>query len=163
MNVIIVFTTLFALVMMTVIAIMRIKSAHKPTSKLKIILPPLFMSTGALMFIFPYFQLSWKQVVEALSIGVLFSIFLIYTSKLEVRNQDIYLVPSRAFIYILFGLIIIRTIGKFIIGGKISIGETGGIFFLLGFGMIFTWRIAMLVKYIQLEKSINKKDASSTK
>src|SRR5690625_4190267 len=121
MNVIIVFTTLFALVMITFIVIMRIKSANNPTSKLKIILPPLFMSTGALMFIFPYFQLSWKQVVEALSIGVLFSIFLIYTSKLEVRNQDIYLVPSRAFIYILFGLIIIRTIAKFIIGGKISI------------------------------------------
>src|SRR5690625_5664733 len=61
MNVIIVFTTLFALVMMIVIAIMRIKSAHKPTSKLKIILPPLFMSTGALMFIYPYFQLSRSE------------------------------------------------------------------------------------------------------
>src|SRR5690625_6745939 len=131
MNVIIVFTTLFALVMITFIVIMRIKSANNPTSKLKIILPPLFMSTGALMFIFPYFQLSWKQVVEALSIGVLFSIFLIYTSKLEVRNQDIYLVQSRTFIYILFGLIIIRTIVKLIIVGKILIVHKGDILFVL--------------------------------
>lgn len=155
--VLVIISTIIALIMMTILAIYRIKSAEKPTSKLKIILPPLFMSTGALMFIFPYFRVSKFQVIEALAIGIFFSIFLIYTSKLIVKDNEIYLIPSKAFIFILFGLIIVRTIGKVIIGSQVTFGETGGIFFLLGFGMIFTWRVVMLLKYIKLERKLLKK------
>lgn len=155
----VIITTLFAFIMMITIAIVRVKSSNKPTNRLKILLPPLLMSTGALMFVFPYFRLEKTQVFEALSVGVIFSLLLIYTSKLEVKDGEIYLIPSKAFIYILFGLIFIRTIAKLFIGSQVSIGETGGIFFLLGFGMIFTWRIVMFFKYIHLEKKLIKKDA----
>lgn len=149
-------TTILALLMMVTIAIVRIKSAEQPTSKKKILLPPLFMSTGSLMFLFPYFRLSKIQVLEALSIGVIFSLLLIVTSKLEVKNKEIYLKHSKAFIFILLGLIIVRTIAKLFIGDKISLGETGGVFFLLGFGMIFTWRIVIFIQYIRLSKKMKK-------
>jgi len=157
----VIISSVFALIMMVMIAIFRVKSAEKATSKTRILLPPLFMSTGSFMFLFPYFRIDISQALEALIVGIIFSGLLIYTSRLEVIDDQIYLKPSKAFIFILFGLIILRTIAKVFIGSKVTIGETGGIFFLLGFGMIFTWRIAMLLKYIRLEKKLKKKVHSS--
>lgn len=112
------------------------------------------MSTGAFMFIFPVFRVEWTQVIEAVAVGMLFSIFLIRTSKLEVRDGDIYLKPSKAFVFILFGLLILRVILKLIIGQTISFGETSGMFFLLALGMILTWRLAMLRQFLRLEKTL---------
>src|SRR5699024_10137516 len=98
----------------------------------------------ALMFIFPYFRVEWTQVFEALFVGMIFSIFLIKSSKFEIRNQHIYLIASKSFVFILFGLLAIRLVAKVMMGSKISLGETSGMFFLLAFGMIVTWRLAML-------------------
>lgn len=107
------------------------------------------------MFLFPVFQVHWLQVLEAFSVGMFFSIFLIKTSKFEIRDNDIYLIPSKSFIFILFGLLTIRIIMKLMIGGTISLGETSGMFFLLAFGMILTWRLAMLYKYKKLERQLD--------
>jgi|SRR5699024_3230739 len=137
----------------------RLKAAQKPTSIKKIVLPPLFMSTGAFMFFIPYFQISWLQVFEAFLVGMFFSIFLIKTSKFDIRDGEIYLNPSRAFPFILFGLLIIRLVFKLIVGSYISIGETTGMFFMLAFGMIVTWRLFMLYQYVQYRKQLEKNNA----
>lgn len=150
-------STVVAGFMATFMIVYRLRAAKKPATIKKIILPPIFMSTGALMFLFPYFRVSMLQVLEGLAIGILFSLVLIKTSKFEIKGDNIYLVPSKSFGFILFGLLLIRIIIKLIIGSKISLGETGGMFFLLGFGMIFTWRMAMLYKYQQLKKQISYK------
>lgn len=147
-------STVVAAFMAITMIIVRLKAAQKPASVRKIILPPLFMSTGACMFFFPEFQVKWIQVFEAISVGVIFSVLLIKTSKFEIRKQKIYLIPSKAFALILFGLLGLRIIIKLIIGSSISLGETSGMFFLLGFGMILTWRLAMLYKFLQLEKKL---------
>lgn len=147
-------STIVAFVMATVMIFIRLKVSKRPTSVKRIILPPIFMSTGALMFLFPEFQVKTSQVIEALALGVLFSILLIKTSKFEIRQEQIYLVPSKAFVFILFGLLIVRIVLKLIIGSTISLGETSGMFFLLAFGMLLSWRIAMLYKYKQLEKQL---------
>ncbi|MGP4075190.1 CcdC family protein [Halobacillus sp. K22] len=147
-------STVVAACMATAMIFVRMRAARQPASIKKIILPPFFMSTGALMFIFPVFRVEWTQVIEAVVVGMLFSIFLIRTSKLEVRDGDIYLKPSKAFVFILFGLLILRVILKLIIGQTISFGETSGMFFLLALGMILTWRLAMLRQYLRLEKTL---------
>ncbi|MFZ0369888.1 MAG: cytochrome c biogenesis protein CcdC [Halobacillus sp.] len=147
-------STLVAACMATAMIFIRMRAARQPASIKKIILPPFFMSTGAFMFIFPAFRLEWTQVIEALAVGMFFSIFLIRTSKLEVRDGDIYLKPSKAFVLILFGLLILRVILKLIIGQTISFGETSGMFFLLALGMILTWRLAMLRQFLSLEKTL---------
>ena len=144
-------TAVFAF-MAIVMIFVRMRATRKPASVKKIILPPFFMSTGALMFLFPMFQISWLQVAEALTVGIIFSIFLIKTSKLEFSDGEIYVKPSKMFPVILIGLLVIRIIIKLIIGTSISVGETSGMFFLLAFGMIGTWRIAMLYQYVQLTK-----------
>ncbi|MEN2766346.1 CcdC family protein [Ornithinibacillus xuwenensis] len=153
----IVASTIVAFLMASMMIVIRLKASKRPSSVKAIILPPLFMSTGALMFLFPEFQLKWQQVVEALTVGVVFSIFLIKTSKFEIRKEKIYLIPSKAFIFVLVGLLILRIVLKLIIGSTISLGETSGMFFLLAFGMIGTWRMAMLYKYKQLEKKLKEK------
>ncbi|MCT1576149.1 cytochrome c biogenesis protein CcdC [Oceanobacillus kimchii] len=144
-------TVVFALMAITMVFV-RMRASKKPATIKKIILPPIFMSTGALMFVLPIFHISWLQVLEALVVGMIFSIFLIKTSRLEIIGNDIYVKPSKVFPFILIGLLVIRITIKIIIGSMISVGETTGMFFLLALGMIGTWRLAMLYQYLQLNK-----------
>lgn len=147
-------STLVACFMAITMIFVRLKASKKPASVKKIILPPIFMSTGACMFFIPEFRVPWVQVLEALIVGMIFSIFLIKTSKFEIKEDDIYLIPSRSFVFILFGLLAVRMVIKLIIGSTISLGETSGMFFLLAFGMIASWRLAMLYKYKKLEQHL---------
>lgn len=153
-------STVVAAFMAVTMIFVRLKAAKKPASVKKIILPPLFMSSGTLMFIFPVFHIQWLQVLEAVCIGIICSVFLIKTSKFEIRDQDIYLIPSKSFVFILFGLLVFRICIKLLIGSTISVGETSGMFFLLALGMIATWRLSMLYKYLQLEKRLKRANPS---
>src|SRR5690625_6680991 len=71
-------STAVAAFMAVTMIIVRLKAAKKPASVKKIILPPLFMSTGSLMFFFPEFQVKWIQVFE--EIGE-------HTSELQSRGH----------------------------------------------------------------------------
>lgn len=150
----IIVSTIGAACMATLMIFVRLRAAKKPASVKKIVLPPLFMSSGALMFVLPEFRIEWSQVAEAIIVGVVFSGLLIIGSKFEIKRNDIYLIPSKSFIYILIGLLILRIILKLAFSGTISLYETSGMFFLLAFGMIISWRIAMLIKYKKLEKQL---------
>ncbi|MFC5587404.1 CcdC family protein [Sporosarcina soli] len=145
-------STALALFMGTLALIVRSKAAKKPVTPKKIILPPLFMSTGALMFIFEEFRVPPLQVLEALIVGMLFSIILIKTTNFQHRDGDIYVKRSKAFLFILFGLLIVRLIGKLMLSNTIDVGELGGMFWILAFGMIVPWRIGMLIKYNRLKQ-----------
>ncbi|WKA52630.1 cytochrome c biogenesis protein CcdC [Planococcus liqunii] len=150
-EIMLVVTTIGALGMGIMAMIVRSKSAKKPASAKKIILPPLFMSTGALMFVFPFFRVAPIQIGEALLVGALFSTVLIWSSKFEIRDGDIYLKQSKAFVFILIGLLLIRVIGKVVLSSTIDIGELGGMFWILAFGMIVPWRLAMYLQYKKLQ------------
>ncbi len=81
--------------------------------------------------------------MEAITLGVIFSIFLIKTSKFEIKNNEIYLKRSKAFVFILIGLLVIRIAMKSILSTTIDYGALSGMFWILAFGMIVPWRIAM--------------------
>ena len=146
-------STFIALFMGTLAAFVRSKAVKRPASIKTIILPPLFMSTGALMFIFKEFRVPPLQIIEAIGIGMLFSLILIRTTNFEIRNEEIYMKRSKAFVFILFGLLIIRLVGKLVLSNTIDVGELGGMFWILAFGMIVPWRIAMLFKFKKLDKT----------
>lgn len=150
----IIVSTIVAAIMATTMIFVRAKAAKRPATVKKIILPPLFMSTGALMFVFPTFHVTIYQVLESVGVGMICSIFLIRTSNFEIQGRDIYLIPSKAFIIIISSLLIIRIGVKLIIGQVIAFGELSGMFYLLALGMIGTWRIAMLVKFKKIERSL---------
>ncbi|GAA6823427.1 DUF1453 family protein [Staphylococcus lloydii] len=149
-----VFSILFAFLMGVVVIIVRMKAQNFPVNEKKIILPPFFMATGALMYVVPYFRLSGMEMLECLILGVLFSTVLIWTSRFEVKGSEIYMKRSKAFPVILISLLLIRTLIKIFISNKIDPGELAGMFFLLAFCMIVPWRIAMLYKYKKVKKQI---------
>ncbi|HLR08053.1 MAG TPA: cytochrome c biogenesis protein CcdC [Bacillota bacterium] len=153
-------STVVALLMAFSMFFVRLKASHKPTSAKKIILPPLFMSTGSLMYLVPIFRINLTQALEALCIGMLFAIFLIKTSKLTIRQRNIYLLPSKSFILILLGLLLLRTILKFALGGwgAIDPGASAGMFYLLALAMIVTWRVTMLHKYFRLKRQLKERN-----
>lgn len=132
----------------------RIRAAKKPASAKKIIMPPLFMSSGALMFVFPMFRVTGLEFIEAAAVGMLFSLLLIKTSSFEIRDHHIYLKRSKAFPVILLTLLIVRIIAKLVLSTKIDIGELGGMFFILAFAMILPWRIAMYRQYMKLKRQL---------
>lgn len=140
----------------------RIKASKKPANIKKILLPPIMMTSGFLMFIVPQTRPTILEAIGAFLVGCLFSIFLIKTSKFEVRGNDIYLKRSKSFIFILLGLLVIRTAMKYFVGGEISIGQTGGVFFILAFGMIAPWRIGMLYGYKKQEKRLKEKVSTTS-
>ena len=143
-------STLMAVFMGTFVLVMRLKAQKRPVTAKKIIIPPLAMSTGALMFIFEEFRVTPIEILEAASLGVIFSIVLIKTSKFEWKENDIYLKASKAFPFILIGLLVFRIILKLLLANTVDVGELAGMFFILAFSMLVPWRIAMLVQYKKL-------------
>ncbi|WP_429717968.1 CcdC family protein [Bacillus rhizoplanae] len=147
--------SIVALCMAIGMMIIRLKSAKKPVSLKKIILPPIFMSTGACMYILPEFRLTTSEIWEAVIVGLFFSIFLIKTSKFEIRGKDIYLIPSKAFIFILVGLLAVRIGMKEYLSQSIDLGQLSGMFFLLAFAMIASWRVGMYRSFMKLQKEMD--------
>ncbi|MEG0383791.1 MAG: cytochrome c biogenesis protein CcdC [Solibacillus sp.] len=145
-------STIMAVVMGTIVMVIRLRSQKKPVSTKKIIIPPIAMSTGALMFLFPEFRVEPLQIVEAVVVGLLFSTVLIATSKFEMRENQIYMKQSKAFPFILIGLLVLRIILKLVFSNNLDVAELGGMFFILAFSMILPWRLAMLMRYKKLQK-----------
>ncbi|WP_307728721.1 CcdC family protein [Alkalicoccobacillus plakortidis] len=110
------------------------------------------------MFLYEPTRPASLQVAEALAVGAVFSIFLIITSKFEIRDGKIFLQRSKAFMFILMGLLIIRVAFRAFLGKDINPEELSGMFFLLAYGMILPWRIAMYVSYRKIEKQLTNSD-----
>ncbi|UQZ93028.1 CcdC family protein [Bacillus safensis] len=148
-------SSIIAICMAVAVMFIRIKSSAKPTTAKKIILPPIFMSTGALMFFVPMFRVTGAEFLEAITVGMFFSIFLIKTSKFEIRGNDIYLKRSKAFVFILIGLLVLRIGMKTILSSSIDYGSLSGMFWILAFGMIVPWRVAMYLSFRKLSKQLD--------
>ena len=149
-------STIAAVIMALGVFAIRMKASKKPATLKKIILPPIFMSTGALMYVFEPFRLTGIEMIEAVLLGMFFSIFLIMTSRFEIKDEQIYIKRSKAFVFVLLGLIVVRTLLKFILSSSIDIGEIGGMFFLIAFSMIVPWRLSMYYQYKKLERNLVK-------
>ncbi len=131
---------------LSVIAV-RLQAAKKPTSARKILIPPLGMSTGFLMFFAPMTRIPFTYGVIAFLFGCVFSIPLITTSKMHRQNGEVYLKRSPAFIIVLLALLLIRLALHTYIEKYVTIPQTGAIFFILAFGMLLPWRVAMYGRY----------------
>ncbi|WP_066058317.1 CcdC family protein [Robertmurraya korlensis] len=153
-NTVVVASSIGAIGMAILAMFVRMKAAKKPATARKIILPPVFMSTGALMFIEPMFRVTLLEFLEAMAVGLVFSLLLIKTSNFEIRNNEIYLKRSRAFVFILFGLLVIRIILKLVLSTTIDFGELSGMFFILAFSMIVPWRIAMFLQFRRFQAKL---------
>ena len=131
-----VLSILIAFVMGAAVIVIRMKAQKYPVNEKKILLPPFFMATGALMYVVPYFRLSNFEILESVVLGVIFSSVLIMTSHFETKGSQIFLKKSKAFPLVLITLLLVRTVLKVFIGSNIDPGELAGMFFLLAFSML---------------------------
>ncbi len=138
-----------------VIAI-RLRAAKKPTSARKIVIPPLAMTTGFSMFVFPQTHIPLMYALTALMFGFLFSYPLIRTSKFERIEDQIYLKRSKAFPLILLSLLAVRIGLRGYVEQYMTLPQTGAVFFILAYGMVVPWRIAMYRKYRELQNGNEK-------
>ena len=117
-----------------------------------IVLPPLGMSTGFIMFVRPEFRVPVLWSVLAFLAGFLvFSYPLIRTSVLARSGDQVLLRGSPAFLVVILLLAAIRLALHGYIGQFVSTLQTAGIFFVLAFGMIVRWRADMLIKFQALQ------------
>ncbi|WP_096189028.1 CcdC family protein [Evansella halocellulosilytica] len=146
--------TVLALIMAVIAIFIRMKAMKKPANVKKIIIPPVAMSTGFLMFLYPPTRPPAWEVILALAVGMVFSIVLIKTSSFIIKDKAIFMKRSVAFPFILFGLLGIRLSFKLTFGIHFEYEVLAGLFFILAFGMILPWRIAMLMKFKDVEREL---------
>lgn len=126
----------------------RMKAANRPITKRKIIIPPLGMSTGFMMFIVPQTHIPFLWAIVAFLVGwFLFAYPLIKSTKFEKRDGQIYVSSSKSFMFILLGLLTVRLLLHEFIQNYITVVQTGALFFVLAFGMLLHWRLYMLRHY----------------
>jgi membrane protein CcdC involved in cytochrome C biogenesis len=129
----------------------RVRETKTPVSTKKIVIPPLGMATGFSMFVVPIFRVPWTWALVAFLIGALVLAYpLLRTSRL-IRDGDVVMMQrSRAFLFIIIVLAIIRLAARGYIDTIMSLQQSAGLFFILAFGMILRWRMQMFLEYRSL-------------
>lgn len=132
----------------------RHRETQRPVTARKIIIPPLGMSTGLLMFTYPPTRVPLSWALTAFLVGaLLLSYPLLHTSTLKRQGDKVVLERSRAFLWILLGLVAVRLIARSYVEDYLDPLQTGALFFLLAFGMIVRWRASMFLAYRALTRA----------
>lgn len=133
--------------------IIRVRAVKRPTTLKKIVIPPLGMATGFIMFAAPVTHIPWLWGLSAFGTGLLLFAFpLIVTTRMERVDSDIFVRRSKAFIAIMAVLFLLRLLLHSVAEQYMTIPQTGALFYLLAFGMIVPWRLAMLGDYLRLTR-----------
>ena len=129
----------------------RVREGRTAVTARKIIAPTLGMSTGFCMFFAPQFRVPWLWALAAFLVGaILLAWPLLATSRLEHDGTAIMMRRSKAFFLVILVLAAVRYFARGYFDHLLTLEQTGGLFFILAFGMILRWRIAMLCQYRQL-------------
>lgn len=129
----------------------RYRETSSPVTMLKLVMPPLGMSTGLFMFVAPQTRVPWTWALGALAVGALvFAVPLARSSKLTRKGDQLLMQRSPAFLWILLGLVGARFALRAWIEQYVSQLQTGALFFLVAFGAIVRWRVALVLEYLAL-------------
>jgi membrane protein CcdC involved in cytochrome C biogenesis len=132
----------------------RVREGSRPVTMAKIIAPPLGMSTGFLMFLFPPARIPLSWAVLAFACGALLLAYpLLKTSELRRAGDHVLVQRGKAFLWILLGLLSVRFAARTYVEQYVSELQTGAIFFVLAFGMIARWRFDMFFQYRALMRA----------
>jgi membrane protein CcdC involved in cytochrome C biogenesis len=147
-------TLLTTLLGATAVIAWRIRETRTPLSAKKIVIPPLGMSTGFAMFVMPAFRIPWAWAGGAFVAGLaIFSYPLLRSTRLWRDGDVIMLQRSKAFLAILLALVAVRLALRGYVEDVLSPQQTAGVFFVLAFGMILRWRVAMWREFRRLANS----------
>ncbi|MGB6973495.1 MAG: cytochrome c biogenesis protein CcdC [Terracidiphilus sp.] len=131
----------------------RVREGQKPMTARKIVMPPLGMATGFSMFIVPGFRVPWMWALAVFAIGATVLAYpLLRTSSLHREGDVIWMKRSAAFFAVVVVLAAVRYFARGFFDKYMTLEQTGGLFFILAFGMILRWRFALLATYRKLTR-----------
>ena len=126
----------------------RLRETQRPVTAAKILVPPLGMTTGFLMFLVPQTRIPLAWAVAAVLAGaLLLSYPLVRTSKLERSGDAVLLQRSPLFLVILLVLLAVRLAARAWVERYVDAVQTGSVFFLVAYGMLVPWRVTMYLRY----------------
>jgi membrane protein CcdC involved in cytochrome C biogenesis len=129
----------------------RLREGRRPVTMKTIVIPPLGMATGFSMFFVPMFRIPWFWALGAFLAGsLLLSYPLIRTSRLVLEGETVMMRRSKIFFGVVLVLAAVRYFARDYIGHIITMQQTAGLFFILAFGMVLTWRASMYFEYKRL-------------
>ncbi|MBK7395676.1 MAG: cytochrome c biogenesis protein CcdC [Myxococcales bacterium] len=135
----------------------RHRESQRAVTLRSIVIPPLGMSTGFAMFVVPQTRVPLGAAIGAFLLGALvLSWPLVRTSTLHVEGDAIVMRRSKAFLFILLGLVAVRLVLRAWVETLASPLQTGALFYLIAFGMIVVWRGTMLARYRALVTALRR-------
>lgn len=145
------FTAVVSVVGLCGVLVWRVREGRTAVTVRKIVMPPLGMATGFCMFLAPMFRVPWTWAVSAFVIGaVVLAYPLLLTSSLRREGDTIMMKRSLAFFAVVIVLAAIRYFARGYFDRYLTLEQTGGLFFILAFGMIVRWRLRLLSLYRKL-------------
>lgn len=141
----------------------RIREGRSAITLKKILIPPAGMATGFFMFTMPAFHIPWSWALIAFAIGcTLLAWPLLATTRLYRQGEIIMMKRSAAFLIVIVILAAVRFFARGYFDKLLTVPQTGALFFILAFGMIFVWRASMFLSYRRLTAQRAPKRAPST-
>lgn len=129
----------------------RFRETSAPVTMKSLLAPPLGMSTGLLMFLEPHMRVPLSWAVVALAVGALvFAVPLARSSTLTREGERLMMKRSRAFVWILLGLLAARIALRAWVEQYVSPLQTGALFYLLALGAIVRWRWQLVREFRRL-------------
>jgi membrane protein CcdC involved in cytochrome C biogenesis len=129
----------------------RVREGRTAVTAKKILIPPLGMATGFSMFLVPAFRIPWLWAACAFFIGATALAYpLLRTSRLVRDGEAVMMQRSNAFFLVVIVLAAIRILARNYVDRYMDLDQTGGLFFVLAFGMILRWRMRMFREYRQI-------------
>lgn len=139
----------------TVVTLWRVRETQRPVTLRSIVAPPLGMATGLSMFLAPQTRVPAAWGLGALGLGAaLFAWPLLRSSRLTVVDGRVVMQRSRAFLWILVGLVAARLMLRSYVGRMVSAPQSGALAFLLAFGAVVRWRASTLREFLALQRAM---------
>ena len=136
-----------SLVGAALVLLWRVRETRTPVTTRKILAPPMGMATGFGMFALPEMRVPVLWGFGAFVVGaLLLSPALIRTSELAREGDTVLMRRSKAFLWILLALVALRLGLRAYVEQYVSAPQTAALFFVLAFGMLLPWRVAMFLR-----------------
>ena len=151
MHIPVAYTAIASLFGLAGVLMWRLREGRTAVTARKLLIPPMGMATGFCMFLVPAFRVPYTWAIAAFFIGAIALAYpLLATSTLERRGDAIMMKRSSAFFAVVIALAAVRYFARNYFDSYLTIEQTGGLFFILAFGMILRWRMKLFFKYREL-------------
>ena len=143
-----VFTAIVSVIGLCGVLLWRVREGRSAVTARKLLIPPMGMATGFCMFIVPAFRFPLTWAIGAFLIGaILLAWPLLATSSLRREGDAIMMKRSGAFFAVIIVLAAVRYFARGYFDSILTLEQTGGLFFVLAFGMILRWRASLYFAY----------------